>query len=915
MGAILLALCGTVAAQSASPPSRPAEESRLPVSIFREALRARGLTELLELHLRDFPPSSETEALLALRDVKLAAFADARRTRGERQAAIAEANELLEEAIRLNSESLSRFEWRYELARSLLYDEAEPFFSRVVYFGGGASERATLLTLTERALETLHALNESLNAEYNRLDELTVGAYEQLERSGYVERIDQLAPRVEYLLLWAALYDVVPRKDDDPRRAKRLHDILMALKANPALLSTPHDASRVQAQTSLLAGMTHRRLHDAAAAREHLDRALAIGERADAAERLRLGWVFALARLERIRTDIDAERFEDAADGLARWRKVIAGEATSDGASDGVLLGTAAALLERDALRARSAAAEREGRSAEAQRYGAEAWQVLARFAEAPGPARDSAYAIVYSLIGADADPAALDPFERCAWIAGRLRDADGERGAADDRLAAAVAAADRYFDSPGDAAVRALAPHALYNAAVASYRRGQAAEAARRFLDVSRRFPGVEFAARAGVYAVELAAALYGDESFRGRADVEALYLASLQHLAASDRDTEAGRYWRFFYGQLLEERGDFDHAAAVYARVDEGHAHYHESLYRRVRCLTEGLVRQATDSTEEVLAARRRTADFLGAFVEVSAVLSGAAAGEADPKKAAALRHLLARTRLAAAEAMATPTVDRAGQALEVLAGFEELYPGESGELGRVWRTRIVALERLGRLDEAAEALPAYVAADPAGSGPTLQALYAALAAEAERLDSAGEEAAALSKAEAALMLCEQIDALARAHDKPLSPDRRRALAVQLGEANLRARRYPRARELFRSVSDDEHAALESGAGRRALFGLAEASYRQQRYAEALPSFNRLAVRLPAEDPLRWRALLRDLQCRTSLRESPGDILQVIRQQRFLHPTLGGDEIAAALARLERENQRRLDSGEGRK
>lgn len=910
--AILLALCGTV---TAAQPRRPAEESRLPVSIFREALKARGLTELLELHLRDFPPRSETEALLALRDIKLAEFADPRRTRTERQASIAEANHLLEEVIRLNSESLSRFEWGYELARSLLYDEAESFFSRVLYFGGGAADRAALLQLTTRALEALEALNDALTAEYTRLDELAVGAYDQLERSGYVERIDQLAPRVEYLLLWAKLYDVLARKDDDSLRAKRMHDIRMALKANPTLLSTPHEVSRVQAQTSLLAGMVHRRLHDAAAAREHLDRALAIGERIDSAERARLGWAFNLARLERIRTDLDAERFEDAADGLARWRQAITGAtAAADAAGDAVLLNMAAALLERDVLRARAAGAEGEGRATEAQRLRTQAWQGLSRFTEEHGPARDTAYAIVYSLIGPDADLAALDPFERCAWIAGRLRDADAQSAASDDSLAAVVAAADRYFDAPADSAERALAPHALYNAAVASYRRGQPADAARRFLDLSRRFPGVEFAARAGLYAVELAAALYGDENLRGRADLQTLYLEALQHLAASDRDTAEGRYWRFFYGQLLEERGDFDHAAAVYARVDEGHAQYHESLYRRIRCLAEGLLHQSTASTEDTLAARRRTAELLSAFVEVSTVLSQAAARETDELRAATLRHLLARTRLAAAEAMVTPAVDRAAQALEVLADFEKAFPAETSERGRVWRTRVLALERLGRLDEAAEALPAYIAADPAGAGPTLQSLYAALAAEAERLENAGEQAAAQSKAEAALILGEQIDALTQEHDKSLSPERRRDLTVQLAEANLRARRYPRARELFLSINEAD-APLDSDAARRALFGLAETAYRQQRYAEALPAFNRLAVRLPVNSPLRWRALLRDLQCRTSLRQSPGDILQVIRQQRFLHPELGGPEIAAALARLERENQRRLDSGEGKR
>ena len=78
---------------------------------------------------------------------------------------------------------------------------------------------------------------------------------------------------------------------------------------------------------------------------------------------------------------------------------------------------------------------------------------------------------------------------------------------------------------------------------------------------------------------------------------------------------------------------------------------------------------------------------------------------------------------------------------------------------------------------------------------------------------------------------------------------------------------------------------------------------------FATALPLFNRLATGLAADDTLRWKALLRDLECRTALGHPPEGIIQVIEQQKTLGSSLGGPEMAAEFEALLRENQRRID------
>ena len=46
----------------------PAEERRLNTAVFREGLKKRGLREVLDLHLKDFPPQSGAEQLLLERE-------------------------------------------------------------------------------------------------------------------------------------------------------------------------------------------------------------------------------------------------------------------------------------------------------------------------------------------------------------------------------------------------------------------------------------------------------------------------------------------------------------------------------------------------------------------------------------------------------------------------------------------------------------------------------------------------------------------------------------------------------------------------------------------------------------------------------------------------------------------------------
>ncbi len=895
--AVLLSCTTALAAEPR--PIPPAEELRLNTVQFREWLKARGLTELLDLHLRDFPPTDSTATLLMMRDVKLAQFADRSRSTEERRAAIAEADRILEQLVRDLPQDRRRLTWQYTLAYSLLYDEAEPYATNILYFGGSAEDRDRLSGLMKRALDTVRSLTHFIAEEYTRIDRLSVEEFEELERRGYLEELDRLAPSADYLLLWVLFYDALPRSDGDPTRAAELREILDTLAIKPAFIQTPHDKSRIQVQASLLAGMTHRRVNDHASARENLDRALIIAERfTDQAEKARLAWAIALAGVEAARNERDDGRLDSAIAATARlknWGK---------GQKDPFALRFVAALLERSIHRARAAAQEKAGRVVEANASREQAWMSLARVVSDYPDRKDTIYSTIFNQLDAKADPVTLDPFEQCALMTGLIAQAERQPESSRELLDRAVALGEYWLSHPTDNA-QLLAPEVLFELGVSHYRGGDRLAAARRLIEVAGQYPRSGPAFPAANLAVQLAAELYGEQPTPP--EITRLYRRALETLLDQYHHTEEAGYWRFFYAQLLDESGEFAAAEREYSKVDAAHDHFVEAGFLALRAAFSELQRLSSKPDAAVpslsAGADKVIALYRDFTVRAKKVLGDGASGE----RQASARRLLAEAQVVAAEAFMLEGVNRAQQAIELLADFEEAAAEGSHLTARVWRVRLLAYQALGRLDEAASALPKYVAADSAHAGTTLQTLYTSLS-NANR--PAGPDAArnAQRTAELALLLAQQLVDWSAKNDPSVIGMDRRALRVQLAEAHLRAGHAQEAQKIFQETA----AAKQDGQADRATdilasFGQAEAAFQQGRFAEALPTYNKLATTLAVEHPLRWKALLRDLQCRTALKEPPAGILKVIEQQKFLFPDLGGPEMAAEFERLKRENERR--------
>ncbi|MCH8150324.1 MAG: hypothetical protein IH987_20495 [Planctomycetes bacterium] len=790
----------------------------------------------------------------------------------------------------------------------MLYEQAEPLISAVLFRGLGREDRTELLHLTTRTIKILSTLLAELAIEYERLESLSIPQFEQLERTGYVERVDLIGPEADYLLLWALLYDALPRDDQDRTRAQRLNRILAYLSANPAVLKTPHEASRIQIPALLLAGMTNRLLNKHATARRLLDRALQVAEViADPAERARVRWAVDAATIERIRNDRDDGRYANALENAARFQRKIETKR-----NDHFGLSLVAAILERSIYRAKAAGISGKQRAA---RMRERAWQPLTDLARRHPQRKGEIYATVHAVIDSDTTLARLDSLERCALIAGLLAESGEEAAPSDPRLAKIVRIGETFLSNVSEKA-RAFIPEVLFNMAVAEYRRNRSDRAAERFLQVARNHMTWDKALQAAIYAVQLSNKLHEETKAGANHPSENdLYRRSLDALVSYYPQSEAARYWRFFYAQRLDELTEFDGAAAQYALVDEDHSRFFEAAFARVRCLALALDAASLESPEDLLALHMRTDDFFTVQRAFVSLAGPRLTDLRDENRASTLKRLLARAKLIGAEMQVLPVVNRPAQALETLTNFERDYPEAASMIGRVWRVRLMAYESLGELAEAARAVPAYVAADPKRAGPTLQLLYTDLAADAKELRAKGDETGGRRKAEVALLLAEQIMAWANQFNEQATDDQRRSLVIQLAEAKLAVEQYAEARDLFASclTKDGEDSLREDSKDVRVVYGYAESQFRLGEWAEALVRFNTLALSLTADDPIRWRSLLRDLQCRTALEHRPQDVIKVIQQQRHLHPDLGNPRLAREFDKLQRENQRRVDRADG--
>lgn len=883
---LAVAAAAQAAPRSSAPPHPPAEEIRLNSFQFRQWLRKQGFTEVLDLHLKDFPPSDPTAAALAQREFKLGEFRDARKSTTERQAAIGEANEILDKLILDFPEDPRALQWRYLLGYSLIYDQGEPSATAILYFGGSDDDRKTLANCARRSLVTTRALIERIARENARVDRLTAEEFEEVERRGLIEQLDRLGPSADYLLLWVLFYDSLARGEKDPQRVAPLREINETFVRKPELHQTPHEKSGIQAPALLLAGMTARGLGHVDLAADLLERAATVWEKIPTGpSKDQLRWVRSLALLEKARAERDATRFDRALLLVDRIK-----QSTLESGDDAFSLRLAATLVERSVHVAQIRLATEEGDVAAAEKFRRNAWECLAKLVESAPDRRDTVYATVLGQIGLDAEPAKLDPFEQSALLLGLCWEAQRDAASATTRFRQALQVGEALLRDAGVS--KRLAAETHYQLGLVHLRLNDRLSAATHFIDSARRDPTSASALSAATMAASTAAEGCGEESTARREDACKTYADALDLLVGEFGDSDAGKYWRFFHAQLLDERGLFDAAADSYARVDGTHEYFLDAMFLRVRALTKALRAKASQEGADSAALAARADAILAAL---SALQSPSATGQVmEPGR-------LAEAKLLVAETFLLPSVDRNGPAVELVADASHM------DCLRVRRAQVLAFDQLGDAPAVLEATRSLAPCNAAGAGGVLLELHAILLDRHDRASAKGDSSGATRRAEALLAIATALADWAKGANPASIGEDAASVQVRLAEAQLRAGHPDLAKRIF-----DELALLPDSTqgSESALHGRAEAHFQLGEYAEALPTFAKLATSLSPDSPRRWKALLRDLQCRTRLNQPAEGILKVIAQQKFLYPQMGGPESADAFEALRLENEKRRET-----
>lgn len=908
-----LATLGILIVLGAAARADEVESTRFDNQKFYDGLIKLDLLDLLDEHLRTNPPKDELVRLLLERQIKLVVWRNDAVELERRRTALREANAILARMIAEHPQDPRVIDWQLELGRSLIYEQAEPLYTAILYRGGSESDGTALASLMQEAAGVLVKLKENLEAEYARVDELSLAEYERLDENGHIQKLEQAMPQAEYMLRWAQFYQAIALAEGDSQRRSLLEDVLHSLTDDSALLTTEHAVSHAQAQSLLLAGMTSRRLNDNETANSYLrDSAEVVDNLTSPQEKHDLQWIILLSSVERVRALRDSEKYADALDVLAAVRQQLA----SAGASD---FGRKLILAMFEATVRQAQVEGGRGKDALAGALSDAAIAPLASLAAEQPAYRDEVYATLYEQCRENPNQEKLHPLQQCALVAGLIGDAtrlrqggtepsgsDAQRARearAQDLLARAITLAATLAADPQPA----NAPYrceALFNEGVAEHLRSRRAEAAQRFLDVAEGCPDFNRAITAATYAVEIAAEMANDPSLADRREVRTTLLKSLNTLVTRYADSEAARYWRFFYGQALEDSRAMAAAAEQYAAVERTHPHYAIARFRAGRCLairvTELSVEQPENKDEiQAQASRARTA--LEGFLKIPRDEAG--------EDAAVLESARAEAEVLIAELDTRPGAGDPQRALAQLDGFEERYPQESGLIGRVLRARIIAFEATGKLAEAEQAVPRYIASAPLQAGITLQALFDAIWAEVARSRASGRDAEATAKAKSALLFAEQLYRWAQSHTDTMTPPQLNALRLQLAEARLEAGDPAEALPLLNQAEEFDRQQSPDGKAHdpRVLMAMAETLARLKRYGEALPIFNRTYTESAVDAPHRFKALLGDLRCRTELGEDPAGIIEVIRQQRFLSPDMGGEALKRQFAELQERNEAR--------
>ena len=240
-------------------------------------------------------------------------------------------------------------------------------------------------------------------------------------------------------------------------------------------------------------------------------------------------------------------------------------------------------------------------------------------------------------------------------------------------------------------------------------------------YLDrLARDFPDSPQARSAVLLAVQVAARYRAAEPDNESA--EKACLTALQRLMESYPDSNAAKSWRFYWADLLFSRSDVATAAKQFALIEKNDPQYVPARYYQLQCRKHLLANSEESASPDADRPLLELAGLARGFIDLDRYVLAPAtpAGHRDKNS----RRYGAMARLAAA-GMFCADLDQIETGLMLLGTLSSDYTDQDDVISQALRYRIVALAKLGRLNDAVNLTLLLLRDGPADSAKIADAL----------------------------------------------------------------------------------------------------------------------------------------------------------------------------------------------
>lgn len=869
-------------------------------SLFREGLRERGLAEWLDQYLADTPPADATDAMLRERERLLEQAATAKSV-DDRRSAAEQASRILRDLLAKHPEHPSRLRWQFELARDLLERTEPGVFDALLLYEVPGRNREQALVLSERAVEVLNRLREDIAAAWKSVEALDEASLKNAMASGSLRLLETLDGRSAYLLAWADFCRVLGAGLAPAEQKKQMQSILARVAQGSGWIQSPDSVQRCGAL--LMASVAARLAEEYVQADQYsLQIVKTYGQIGDTRDRARVRTASLVAVIEQIRTLRDRNRHEDALSYVEQIRAWAEKSRPNDlQASLAIAWAHHTVLVRRAGVTTQPASLLRPE----------DTLQPLESFAKPSPENRDALYAILAGAVKDDRAGELRTPFGLQLLLGATVAELSlpastqpvVSQPAGNRRLEELISAARGMLGTlPADVVPETRGEY-LYLLGAAHIMAGRPLEAVTMLCDLCEQQPKHDRSTRAVAWAVAIAEGMLRETRQADPRAVRDAFIRAGRLMRKLSPDSPAAKALSYYIAAALEQNGELEAAAETYATVAPDDA---RSLVARVgeaRCLSTALDQAVARKTLNQTQLQQLADRAIGSARKAAAV--------AQEKKDDTIEHrrLAAETVMLLATVLNHSMIDKSPESLALLEDFEKRFADQLSMLGVVWRERVVALTRLGRLAEARQAAERCLATDPEEAGPVLDQLSEAMRAAIDRALDAGDADTAGRIARDAVKTGTLLSEWSSQRPHRVSAVGRLSIRLRLASSMLHAGQAKEALAVYEECGRTA-ATMPSDTVPWAeiRLGRAECLLATGDPATALPLFAEVWQRLPERSPNWWRALSGSLTCHTRLDHDPKQILEAIQQQRGLSPDLGGLRWQRALETLQKENEARL-------